>query len=64
MWPATSSQKISSCQAALRRQLVLVRDVTQEAATLDATADALETARRDEFGEFMAARWPCQPESR
>jgi RNA polymerase sigma-70 factor (sigma-E family) len=37
---------------------VLVRDVTQEAAILDATADAVETTRQDEFGEFMAARWP------
>jgi hypothetical protein len=36
---------------------VLVRDVTQEAAILDA-ADAVETTRQDEFGEFMAARWP------
>ena len=37
---------------------MLVCDVTQEAAILDATADAVETARQDEFGEFMAARWP------
>jgi RNA polymerase sigma-70 factor (sigma-E family) len=37
---------------------VLVRDVTQEAAILDATADAVETTRQDEFGQFMAARWP------
>jgi RNA polymerase sigma-70 factor (sigma-E family) len=37
---------------------VLVRDVTQEAAILDATADAVETTRQDEFGEFMATRWP------
>jgi len=38
--------------------MVLVRDVTREAAILDATTDAVETTRQDEFGEFMAARWP------
>ncbi len=32
--------------------------MTQEAAILDATADAVETTRQDEFGQFMAARWP------
>ena len=38
---------------------MLVSDVTREAAILDATADAVETTRRDEFGQFMAARWPA-----
>jgi RNA polymerase sigma-70 factor (sigma-E family) len=38
--------------------VVLVCDVTREAAILDATADALDTTRQDEFGQFMAARWP------
>lgn len=37
---------------------MLVCDVTQEAAILNATADAVETTRQDEFGQFMAARWP------
>ena len=37
---------------------MLVCDVTQEAAILNATADAAETTRQDEFGQFMAARWP------
>jgi RNA polymerase sigma-70 factor (sigma-E family) len=33
--------------------------VTQEAAILDASADAVETTRQDDdFGQFMAARWP------
>jgi len=36
---------------------VLVRDVTREAAILDATTDAMETTRQEEFGQFMAARW-------
>jgi len=43
--------------ATLRRQLVLVCDVTREAAILDATTDAVDTTRQDEFGQFMAARW-------
>ena len=37
---------------------MLVCDVTQEAAILDATADAVKTTGQDEFGAFMAARWP------
>ncbi len=44
--------------ATLRRQLVLVCVVTREAAILDATADAVQTTRQEEFGQFMAARWP------
>jgi RNA polymerase sigma-70 factor (sigma-E family) len=32
--------------------------VTREAAILDATADAVDATRQDEFGQFMAARWP------
>ena len=37
---------------------MLVCNVTWEAAILDATADAVDTTRQDEFGQFMAARWP------
>ena len=36
-------------------QFLLIRDVTQEAAILDATADAADTTRQHEFGEFMTA---------
>jgi RNA polymerase sigma-70 factor (sigma-E family) len=32
--------------------------VTREAAILDATADAVETTGQEEFGQYMAARWP------
>src|ERR1700729_2748773 len=38
--------------------MVLVRDVTREAAILDAATDAVGTTRQDEFGQFMATRWP------
>ena len=37
---------------------MLVCVVTREAAILDATTDAVETTRQEEFGQFMAARWP------
>ena len=36
-------------------QFLLIRDVTQEAAILDATADAADMTRQHEFGEFMTA---------
>ena len=56
-WPRTG-QKSGLRHATLRRRVVLVCDVTREAAILDATANAVDTTRQDEFGQFMAARWP------